>query len=820
MTNQPLATFVEVILPLSLPKLYTYRVPTELVAEAVPGKRVIVQFGKKKYYSALIHQLVYQPPKDYEAKFLTTILDDTPVISDHQFRFWKWISHYYLCALGDVMNAALPGPFKLESETRVELNPDCDIAETDLTDKEFLITEALTISQQLSVTDISQILEIKNVFGVLKGLYTKGVIVYTEDIKDKYKPKTIACIKLSEHLTTDEQALAKVFDLLEKTPKQLDLLMALVHLAHQQEHVSKKELLEFGSFSESSLKTLLKKGYINEYKQVINRLPSGGNIQESFSLNDTQHKALEHITQQFTEKDVVLLHGVTSSGKTHIYVKLIEEQLAKGKQVLFLLPEIALTSQIVQRIRKYFGDQALSFHSKFNPNERVEIWQKVNTGTPMVVIGARSAVFLPFQNLGLVIVDEEHETSYKQQDPAPRYHARDAAIFLAHTWEAKTLLGSATPSFESYHNAKSGKYGLVGLKNRFGDVNMPTISIGNISEDTRTKSMHGYFTKALFESIKQALDAHEQVILFQNRRGYAPVMECQKCNWTPRCLNCDINLTYHKYNDSMKCHYCGYVTKPPTQCLACGSHEVTLKGFGTEKIEDEIGVLFPQARVLRLDLESSRNKFGHEQIINSFERHEADILIGTQMLSKGLDFGKVSLVGVINADQLLYFPDFRSNERAYQLLSQVSGRAGRKTVQGQVIIQTNNPGHHVLQEVIHQRYEQLFANEEVERQRYGYPPFTRLIKFEIKHRDYHLAEQAAFALQKLLYKRLGQNVIGPESPYVGRIRNLFIKEILVKIDKASPYLSTIKQYLQNCVLQVLSDKQFKSVIIYADVDPY
>ncbi len=818
MTDQ-LATFTVIILPLPLHKLYTYRVPSDMVDDIAIGKRVIVQFGKKKFYSAIVYQITHTPPKEYEAKYIHAILDDSPIVNEQQFRFWNWISSYYLYTLGDVMNAALPAPFKLESETLVMLNPDAELESIALTDKEFLITEALTVAPYLSISEISAILDVKNVFGVLKGLYTKGVIVYTEDIKEKYKPKTITCIKLADGLD-NEKALSELFAKLEKTPKQLDVLMALVHLKHQTEQVSKKQLIEFGDFSESALKTLVKKQILLEYKHAIDRLIIPNEIVDTFTLNPEQNQAYDLITQNFAKKDVVLLHGITSSGKTHVYVKLIEEQLDKGKQVLFLLPEIALTSQIVQRIRKYFGDKAISFHSKFSQNERVEIWQKVNSGTPLVLIGARSSIFLPFKELGLIIVDEEHETSYKQQDPAPRYHARDAAIFLAHTWQAKTLLGSATPSFESYHNARMGKFGLVELKNRFGSVLLPEMIIGNISEDTRTKSMHGYLTNVLYHAIEHALNANEQIILFQNRRGYAPIMECNTCNWIPRCINCDINLTYHKYNDSMKCHYCGYTTKPPTNCIACGSHQVTLKGFGTEKIEDEIKIQFPKARVLRLDLEASRTKNGHEQIIRSFEQHEADILIGTQMISKGLDFGNVSLVGIINADQLLYFPDFRAHERAYQLLTQVGGRAGRKAQQGKVIIQSNTPNHHVLQEVLAQRYQNLYASEILDREKFGYPPHTRLIKLIIKHRDYSTCEKAAFSLQKMLFKRLGTNVIGPESPYIGRARNLFIKEILVKIDKASPHLGQVKQYIFACMLQVVNDKEFKSSIIFADVDPF
>jgi primosomal protein N' (replication factor Y) (superfamily II helicase) len=816
--NDQLATFVEVILPLPLQKLYTYRVPSDQINFAQPGKRAIVQFGKKKLYSAIIHSISHQPPKGYEAKFLIDILDEQPVVGEQQFRFWKWIAAYYMCTLGEVMNAALPGPFKLESETLVRLNEDCDITQVELTDKEFLVTEALTVSPHLSISEISSILEIKNVFGVLKGLYMKGVILYTENIKETYKPKTVSCVKLNDEHNND-QALEVLFAGLEKTPKQLDILMAVVHLAHQHTHITKKQLLDFGGFSESSLKTLVKKGILSEYRLNIDRISIAPQENDMFTLNEEQQTAVDSISNYFEKKDVVLLHGITSSGKTHVYVKLIEEQLDAGKQVLFLLPEIALTSQIVQRIRKYFGDKAFSFHSKFSPNERVEIWQKVNTGQPLIIIGARSSVFLPFNNLGLIIVDEEHETSYKQQEPAPRYHARDAAIFLAFGSKAKVLLGSATPSFESYANAKQDKYGLVTMKARYGQVQMPEIQVANISEDTRTKSMRGHLTPMLFDAIDHALKQHEQVILFQNRRGYAPVMECQNCNWVPKCVNCDISLTYHKYIDSLKCHYCGFTTRVPSNCMACGSHQVMLKGFGTEKIEDDIRLQFPVARVLRLDLESTRTRHGHEQIIGSFEAHEADILIGTQMISKGLDFGNVSLVGVINADQLLHFPDFRANERAYQLLTQVSGRAGRKKQQGRVIIQTNTPMHHVIQEVIAQQYEVLFANEDAERQRFGYPPYTRLIKLVVKHRDHNVCEKAAFALQKLLYKRLGGKVIGPESPYVSRIRNLYIKELLVKIDKNSPHLGNIKAFILSCANEILSDKTYRSVFIFADVDP-
>lgn len=819
MPDNGLALFVEVILPLPLPNVYTYRVQTELMDEIAIGKRVIVQFGARKFYTAIVCKLSETPPAGYEAKYITAILDDTPLISENQLKFWRWMASYYMCAIGDVMAAAIPAPFRIESETVIKLNPNCDVDAIDLSDKEFLITEALTLVSQLSITEITKILDSKNVFGVLKSLYKKDVIIYSEDISEKYKPKTITCYRLADNYKSEAE-LHKLFDKLEKKQKQLDVLMAYVQLSYKHEHISKALLLNFASISESSITTLVKNGILIEYKQKVDRLVSETAIIENFLLNDFQQKAYLEIKEQFVEKNVVLLHGITASGKTHVYVKLIEEQLLLNKQVLLLLPEIALTSHIVKRIKKYFGEKALEFHSKIGSNERVEVWKRIKEGKPIVLIGARSAVFMPFENLGLVIVDEEHETTYKQQDPAPRYHARDSAIYLAQLWNAKTLLGSATPSFESYYNCIDSRYGLVEMNTRYSEVQPPKIITANLAEDMRTKSMHGHFTKLLYEKIAKALANKQQVILFQNRRGYAPIMECEQCGWTPKCVNCDINLTYHRYNDSLKCHCCGYAIKSPTQCVACSSYKVALKGFGTEKIEDDLQILFPDARLLRLDLDTTRTKHGHAEIIYSFEKHEADILVGTQMLSKGLDFGNVTLVGVINADQLLSFPDFRSHERAYQLISQVSGRAGRNKIQGEVVVQTKQPEHHVIQEVIKQQYQRLYANEIADRERFLYPPFTRLIKLIVKHKDYKTCEEAAFALQRFLYTRFGQNIIGPESPYISRIKNFYIKEMLIKIKRTSPHLNILKQFIQTGILEINTNKKFKSVFIYADVDPY
>jgi primosomal protein N' (replication factor Y) (superfamily II helicase) len=816
--NDSLATFARIILPLSLPKLYTYRVPQEMESNVTIGKRVAVQFGKRKVYAGIVQSLSSQPPLDYEAKYILDVLDEDPLISPQLLKFWEWMATYYMCSLGDVMNAALPVSFRLESTTKIQLNTETDLTLLELSDKEYLIIEALTVQEELNMEELSDIVQQKNIFPLLKSLYLKEAILLSEELKEIYKPKTTTCLRLTSFYEQEEN-LSALFEQLAKQTKQTDALLAYLQLKRNDLHIEKSNLLRKSGASESSVKTLVKNGVFEEYKIQVDRLQSELITPQTFSLNEQQTKVLAEIHQHFETKDTVLIHGITSSGKTHVYVRLMEEAIEQGKQVLFLLPEIALTSQIVSRVQKYFGNKAASFHSKYSQNERVELWNKIHSGELQVIIGARSAVFLPFQHLGLIIVDEEHESSYKQHDPAPRYHARDASMMLANIWQCKTVLGSATPSFESYHNAKTERYGLVEMKQRYGAIEMPILLTADTAEETRTKTMKGHFTSVLFDEITKALDQHEQVILFQNRRGYAPILECQQCHWIPKCVNCDINLTYHKYIDSLKCHYCGYTQKVPQSCHACGSHLLDLKGLGTEKVEDELNIFFPNARIARLDLEATKSKHGHEQIIRSFENYEADILVGTQMISKGLDFEKVSVVGIINADQLLFFPDFRAHERAYQLLTQVSGRAGRKHKQGKVIIQTGVPNHHVIQEVIHQRYEYLYVNETEERKSFQYPPFFRLIKIVVKHKDYKLTHEAAQHLRDLLYKRLGEQIIGPESPFVSRIRNQYIKEMLIKVDRNAAYLGELKKFIREQVFKTQSETAFKRVVIYADVDP-
>ncbi len=783
------------------------------------GKRVVVQFGKKKLYAGIVRDMQDSPPSGYEAKYILDVLDEFPLVSDEMLHFWDWISSYYMCSVGDVMQAALPAAFKPESETSVSLHPEFDLQDTAiLGDQEYLVVEALTKQEVLRIEELMEITQLKNVFPMLKSLFQKGAILMQEDLKQLYKPKFITCIRLTESYKEPAEQ-EKLFSLLEKKTAQINLLMAYLVLKNEQLHVEKNTLIQRSQSTDSPLKTLVTKGVFELYSLQVDRLQTEETPTDTFTLNEGQLQAVNQIKEQFTKQEVVLLHGITSSGKTHIYVKLIEEQIALGKQVLFLLPEIALTSQIIFRLRKYFGDNAIAFHSRFSQNERVELWHKVKSNEVKVIIGARSAVFLPFENLGLVIVDEEHETSYKQHDPSPRYHARDAAIYLAYQRKCKTLLGSATPSFESYYNAMQGKYGFIHLSQRYGDIEPPQIETANIAEETRVKTMYGHLTSVLHERIKTALDKNEQVILFQNRRGYAPILECLQCHHVPKCKNCDISLTYHKYNDLLKCHYCGYSVLRMKNCVACGSHDLNLKGIGTEKIEDELQIFFPEARIARLDLDSAKGKNGHFEIIRGFESHESDILVGTQMLSKGLDFGNVSVVGIINADQMLYYPDFRAYERAFQLLTQVGGRAGRKNKQGKVIIQTSVPNHHVIQEVIQHRYDVLYTNTIEERKQFYYPPYSRLIKIIIKHKDMQLAHQAAFDVYQGVFKRMGEHLVGPEAPTVSRIKNYYIQEILVKIDRESKYLLASKQFIAGCIRTTLQNERFKKAYIYMDVDP-
>jgi primosomal protein N' (replication factor Y) len=835
--------FADVILPLAVPQLYTYRVPFEWNAVIHPGQRVVVQFGRNKLYTALVRRVHQNPPKQYASKYLEHILDTDPIANESQFRLWEWMASYYMCTIGEVMNAALPSGLKLSSETRILLNPAFDRSYDVLSDKEYLVVEALEVRNALSMDEVAEIVEQKTVHQLIKNLIAKGAVLIHEEIKEKYKPKTETYVRFSE-LADKEENLEELFKQLEKRAhKQLEAVIAFIKLNDrysQRKEVKKSELLKVSGVSASVITELEKKGVFEQYDKEVGRLAELSREGEGKELSSEQQEALDSLKGQFEQKDIILLHGVTSSGKTEIYVKLIEETIAQGKQVLYLLPEIALTTQIINRLRKYFGKHVGVYHSRFSENERVEVWNHVLEGGQgdeerkhgtsdnlkpetrnlkyKVLLGARSALFLPFSNIGLVIVDEEHDPSYKQYDPAPRYNARDTAIYLAHIHGAKTLLGSATPSVESYYNAQSGKYGFVEMLKRFGGVQMPEIMVADVKEDTRKKKMKSHFSPLLMEYVQQALEKQEQVILFQNRRGFSPMMECTTCAWTPQCIQCDVTLTYHKGGNQLRCHYCGFSIKPPTVCGACGDTKLQTKGFGTEKIEEELAIYFPKARVSRMDLDTTRSKFAYQQIIHDFEERNVDILVGTQMVTKGLDFDNVSVVGILNADSMMNFPDFRSYERSFQLMAQVSGRAGRKSKRGKVIIQSFNPTHSIIQSVIQNDYLSMYNDQLTDRRNFHYPPFYRLIAFTLWHKDQDALNNAARIFADDLKVQFGKRVLGPEFPAVARIRNLYRKNILLKLEKeASPIKA--KQVIQQLLDKFKSAPENKSVKVQVDVDP-
>ncbi|MDB4902654.1 MAG: priA [Mucilaginibacter sp.] len=813
--------FVEVVLPLAIAKNYTYRVPYEMNNAVAVGKRVVVQFGKSKLYTAIISSIGTLAPEKYEAKYIIEILDDRPIVTDGQLQFWKWVSEYYMCYAGEVMNAALPSALKLASETRIILNKNFEFDRSALHDKEFLIVEALNIQPELTVSDIIKLLGQKTVMPILKLLFEKNIIHISEEVSERYKPRSRTFITLNP-IYHDQENLKELFEILEKrAPKQADAVLAYIKLSRHQKSISKNELIEESGAGAASIKSLTEKEiFITEEKNISRLYYDEEDANNSFELSEQQQDILSHIRNEFIEKDVVLLHGVTASGKTQIYIRLIEEMINSGRQVLYLLPEIALTTHIIERLRMYFGVNIGVYHSRFNDNERVEVWQKVLNNEYKVVLGARSSVFLPFNNLGLVIVDEEHETSYKQFDPAPRYNARDAAIFLANIHKAKVLLGSATPSFESYYNARIHKYGLAELTERYGGVKLPEIEVVSIVEETKRKTMQSHFTSVLMGEIKQALLNKEQVILFQNRRGYAPVLMCKICAYTPKCINCDVSLTYHKSSGKLHCHYCGYKEECPQICPACGSTHLEYKGFGTEKVEDELALLLPDARIARMDLDTTRSRNSLQNILNDLEEKKIDILVGTQMVAKGLDFSDVTVIGIINADSLLKFPDYRANERSFQMLAQVSGRAGRRDKQGKVLIQTYDPGHRVIKQVIENDYKDLYFTEMEERKSFKYPPFYRIINLDVKHKDPDIVNNQAIWLASELRKHFGDKVIGPEFPLISRIRNYYIKTIMLKFEKDSISINKAKAIVRDVITQFQTTKLSKGSIVQPDVDPY
>ena len=817
-------TYADLIIPVPLPKLFTYAVPEKLNLECEPGKRAIIQFGKKKIYTGIIKSVHHNKP-NYETKDIISIIDNHPIINEIQFKFWDWIAEYYMCTLGEIYKAALPAGLKLESETNIILNNETDFS--GISEKEEFIIGILTNENSLTISKIEKETDF-NVLPILKKLIDKGIVFAEERLKKSYKPKYEDYISLPDELN-DETYLAEVLEILKRAKKQSDLLLCFIYLKKYgserfnslkpAESFLKKDVLKHCNSSASHLKTLIDKGFLALQKKEVSRLIAEKyeNI-EIKNLNAYQKKALKEIKSKFTEKYVVLLHGVTSSGKTEIYIKLIKEQLAEGKQVLYLLPEIALTAQITIRLEKIFGEKLGVYHSKFNDNERVEVWKNLQKGKFQVILGVRSSVFLPFDNLGLIIVDEEHENTYKQYNPAPRYNARDASIILAGLHKAKVLLGTATPSIESYYNAKSGKFALVELLQRYKDISLPEIKIADIKEARRKKQMKSLFAPDMLKGIDEALQNKEQIILFQNRRGFSPYTECETCGYIPKCEHCDVSLTYHKYTNQLICHYCGYSERATKICKACESPAMVTRGFGTQKIEDEIKQFFPDVKIARMDLDSTGSKKAYHKIIYDFENGNTDILIGTQMVSKGLDFDNVALVGIMNADNMLNFPDFRAHERSFQLMAQVSGRAGRKKKQGKVIIQTTDKKHPIIKNVVENNYEAMFISQSALRKQYHYPPFFRLIQLSIKHREKNITDLAASKLAEKLTAVFGRRILGPEYPVISRIKNRYIKTILIKIERKLSHKKA-KELITASINDVKSDDKFKYVQIIADVDP-
>ncbi|MBI1225936.1 MAG: primosomal protein N' [Bacteroidetes bacterium] len=827
--------FAEVVLPLAVPKPYTYAVPEELVTAIRPGMRVEVEFGGAKRYAGLVSKLHHDVPA-HKFKSILSVIDEAPILSEKTLLFWQWLAEYYCCSLGEVMEAALPANLKLASERRLVLSPFYDGNFSGLSDKEYLITEALSIQETITIDDVRKILEQKSIYHIIKSLLDKKVIYLYEEMEEKYTPKKVACVRLAEPYRSDPSRLAGAFDLVTKAQRQTEALMAFIQLARENPSkdggMLRTGLYKKANVDSSVLNSMAKKGIFELYDKEVSRL-SGyeDEVTEADELAAQQVQALNEIRTHFTEgKNTVLLHGVTGSGKTRVYLELMQEALNRGEQVLYLLPEVALTTQIISRLQKTLGDSVTVYHHRITNNERVEVWKKVGRSAsddrgsvgaelPICIVGARSGLFLPFENLGLVIVDEEHDTSYKQNDPAPRYHGRDAAIYLAHLHGAKVLLGTATPSLESYHNARSGKYGLVEMSERFGGIQMPEVVVVDAKEEQKQRKLQSHFTSVLLEELKAAISKGEQAILFQNRRGYAPTLRCNTCGWHSECIHCDVSLTYHKFRNNLQCHYCGYQQELNKTCPACGSHELNLQGFGTEKIEDELKIYLPDANIGRMDYDAVRTKDAHARIINDFEERRIEILVGTQMVTKGLDFENVSVVGVISADQLLQFPDFRSGERGFQLITQVAGRAGRRGKRGKVIVQAMNTSHPVIREVIDNDFLAFYEREIMERKAFEYPPFSRLIKISLKHKKPDVLNRGSKYFVQVLKSKLGKRLLGPTVPPVGRVREYYLLDILIKMERNPTIWKATKDLIWEATRVMQQTEGFSTVRVNVDVDP-
>lgn len=800
-------------------KAFTYSVTEKEAHFLERGMRVAVSFGKSKTYTALVYAIHQDPPTLYKAKDIYQILDEVPIVNEIQLEHWKWLASYYMCSMGEVYRAALPSAFLLESETVVYKNEGFS-ALKELSDDAYLVFEALVNHSQLTIHQVTEILGKKTVLPVIHELRENKAIRIKEELYETYKPKLVKYIRIRSHYTSNE-ALELLLESLKRANKQREAILHYFQLATSKKPVKVKVLEQHSGVSNAVIKALVTKDIFEYYYIQTDRVDLSGEDNMLQSLNEFQKEAYASIKNNFTSHNVSLLHGVTGSGKTEIYMQLLKEEISKGKQVLFLLPEIALTTQIISRLKKYFGTQISVFHSKYSMNERVEVWNNVleNKTKAQLIVGARSSIFLPFSNLGLIVVDEEHEGSYKQHEPSPRYNARDAAIVLGQKHQAKVLLGSATPSIESFYNASQKKYGFTSLQKRFGKSKLPKVELIDIKEKYRKKRMQGHFSDRLLTMMKEALENKEQIILFQNRRGYSPVVECTSCGVSPQCPNCDVSLTYHKFRKELKCHYCNYQRAMPNTCGACGSATLDTKGFGTEQIEIELKTLFPEYKIGRMDLDTTRGKYGYHKIISAFEGKEIDILVGTQMLSKGLDFENVSLVGILNADTMLNYPDFRAHERAFQLMVQVSGRSGRSQKQGHVAIQTYNPYHQILQQVSIPDYTTMYKEQLQDRWQFHYPPYYRIIKITLKHKDFVKLNTATHWLFKGLRQIFKNNVLGPSEPSVSRIRNQYIKNLVIKIPPKQSLVVTKKE-VQNVRNTFEAVKDFRAIRFIIDVDTY
>ena len=810
--------FVEVLLPLNLKNLFTYRVPIELNEEIIVGKRVSVPFGKKKILAGLIFSIHEKPPKDYEAKYLIDVIDNDTIVDQNQLGLWNWMSSYYMSSLGLVYNAAMPAGLKLEGESKMVLNPDFNPDDTTLDTKETILTEAIRSAKEISITQATSYLKSRSIHKYVKSLYLKGAILLKDDLQKNYTAKTTTYIKINEEIASEDQ-LNDIFNQLEKRAKaQLKTLMTFIaHFGIKSE--CEKTKLAKHDVTNASINALIDKGIFIQEKREKSRLQFSLKENPIEELNDAQNQALIEIKSGFNEKKPVLLHGITGSGKTHIYSYLIKEVLDKRQQILYLLPEIALTSQLITRLQEYFGKKLLVSHSKFTNNERVEIYQAIASGESYLIVGTRSAIFQPLKHLGLIILDEEHESSFKQHEPAPRFNARDTALYIAHKRQVPIILGSATPAIESTFNAQHSKYRLVSLTKRHNHSKLPKIEVVDMKLQKKQKRIRGIFSDTLIEAITDAKKEGKQTILFQNKKGYVPVLECNVCAWTPKCQNCDISLTYYKYQENLRCHYCGFKQEVVNQCVTCGNKGIELIGYGTERIEDELSLYLPDLSIRRMDYNTTRLKNAHTKIINEFASGKIDVLIGTQMVAKGLDFENVTTVGILNADHIINFPDFRSNERAYSLITQVAGRAGRKKDLGKVYLQTSMPDHPIIQKILDHDYVGMYENDLNEREKFNYPPFYRLIQITIKHKDaLELYKLGGIAKNKLS-TYFGASLLGPEKPYVGKIRNWYILNFVLKIPNQGGPIKAQKSKLLQAIHQLEKTKEFNKARVIIDVDP-